>query len=66
MNEIKNFKWTGQVKTMNVLIIGQVSAGKSSFFNTLESSFKNYVSSTASSGSAEGSLTRGVIRDIKK
>lgn len=60
MKEIKDFKWTGQVKTMNVLFVGQVAAGKSSFFNTLESVFNNYVSSTASSGSGNRSRTTGV------
>lgn len=53
--EIKDFQLaqdTG-VNHLNVLLVGQVSAGKSSFFNNIESVFRSYVTNRASAGSAE-------------
>ncbi|KAL5004727.1 hypothetical protein ScPMuIL_018183 [Solemya velum] len=41
-----------------VLLIGPVGAGKSSFFNTINSIFRGYVTSQACSGSADTSHTK--------
>merc|ERR1712123_226802 len=41
----------------NVLLIGQISAGKSSFYNTIESVFSDYVTTRADAGAVEQSLT---------
>merc|ERR1711892_678438 len=41
----------------NVLLIGQVSAGKSSFYNTIESVFSDYVTTRADAGQVDASLT---------
>ncbi|XP_076095598.1 interferon-induced protein 44-like [Mytilus galloprovincialis] len=40
-----------------LLLVGQVGAGKSSFFNTINSIFKGYITSQACSGNAEHSVT---------
>eukprot|EP00090_Calanus_glacialis_P029191 TRINITY_DN46847_c0_g1_i1.p1 TRINITY_DN46847_c0_g1~~TRINITY_DN46847_c0_g1_i1.p1 ORF type:complete len:247 (-),score=41.59 TRINITY_DN46847_c0_g1_i1:48-788(-) len=61
--DIKDVKWAGY---KNVLLIGQISAGKSSFLNTLESPIRNYVTSTASSGSSGKSLTSEMREYIVK
>ncbi|KAL7876712.1 hypothetical protein AOLI_G00116750 [Acnodon oligacanthus] len=45
------------VKQARVLLVGPVGAGKSSFFNSINSVFKGYVSSQANTGSAGTSLT---------
>jgi len=45
------------IDNINVLLIGEVSAGKSSFINSVESLFTGYVTSRANSGMAERSLT---------
>ncbi|XP_041346915.1 interferon-induced protein 44-like, partial [Gigantopelta aegis] len=42
---------------VNILLIGQVGAGKSSFFNSVNSVFRDRVTSKARSGGAEHSLT---------
>ena len=50
-----------RVKQSKILIIGPVGAGKSSFFNTVASVFRGYVSTDqAASGSAEQSITSQV------
>ena len=41
----------------NILLVGPVGAGKSSFVNNVTSSYRDYVTSQAGSGSAEHSLT---------
>jgi len=41
----------------NVLLIGQISAGKSSFYNTIESVFSKHVTGRADAGAVEQSLT---------
>jgi len=41
----------------NVLLIGQISAGKSSFYNTVESVFANHVTRRADAGTLDKSLT---------
>ncbi|KAK3106183.1 hypothetical protein FSP39_014435 [Pinctada imbricata] len=46
-----------KVSQAKILLIGQVGAGKSSFFNTINSIFRGYVTSQACSGSSEHSLT---------
>jgi len=40
-----------------VLLIGQISAGKSSFYNTIESVFSDYVTTRADAGTVDSSLT---------
>ena len=56
--------WThgvSSVKQARVLLVGPVGAGKSSFFNSINSVFfKGYVSSQANTGSAGTSLTTQV------
>jgi len=42
------------IKNVNILLVGEVSAGKSSFFNSVESVFAGYVSARANSGFGEG------------
>ena len=44
------------------LMIGQIGAGKSSFFNTINSIFRGYITSQACSGNAEHSLTTVVSK----
>eukprot|EP00092_Neocalanus_flemingeri_P016618 GFUD01017979.1.p1 GENE.GFUD01017979.1~~GFUD01017979.1.p1 ORF type:complete len:287 (-),score=66.81 GFUD01017979.1:202-1062(-) len=45
------------MKCFNVLLVGQISAGKSSLFNTVDSSYSDHVTHRADAGSTEGSLT---------
>jgi len=45
------------MENFNILLIGQVSAGKSSLFNTTETVFKDHVTSRAIVGRTEQSLT---------
>ncbi|XP_016103955.1 interferon-induced protein 44-like [Sinocyclocheilus grahami] len=45
------------VKEARILLVGPVGAGKSSFFNSINSAFKGYVSSQANTGTAGTSLT---------
>ncbi|XP_062570005.1 interferon-induced protein 44-like [Saccostrea cucullata] len=47
-----------EVPEANILLIGQVGAGKSSFLNTINSIFKGAISSRACTGSAENTLTK--------
>lgn len=47
-----------KISEVNILLIGQVGAGKSSFLNTINSIFKGGISSRACTGSAENSLTK--------
>ena len=49
-----------QVPQSNILILGPVGAGKSSFFNTIASVFRGHVTGQASSGNAEHSITSKV------
>ncbi|XP_062610572.1 interferon-induced protein 44-like [Saccostrea cucullata] len=45
------------VTAVNILLIGQIGAGKSSFFNSVNSIFRDKITSKARSGSFEHSLT---------
>ena len=60
--EIENYKPLEELKIpqTRILLIGQIGAGKSSFFNTVNSIFRGYVTSQACSGTAEHSLTTQV------
>ena len=53
------------IEYINVLLVGECSAGKSSFFNSVESVFEGFVSSTAEAGTDEGSLTKQVGLGLK-
>ncbi|XP_062610137.1 interferon-induced protein 44-like [Saccostrea cucullata] len=57
--EIENYRPLEQLKLRQTkaLLIGQIGAGKSSFFNTVNSIFRGYVTSQACSGTADHSLT---------
>ncbi|XP_078340011.1 interferon-induced protein 44-like isoform X4 [Crassostrea virginica] len=46
-----------EVTSTNILLIGQIGAGKSSFFNSVNSIFRGKITSQARSGSFEHSLT---------
>ncbi|XP_065936891.1 interferon-induced protein 44 isoform X2 [Magallana gigas] len=47
-----------KIPEVNILLIGQAGAGKSSLFNTFNSIFKGGISSRACSGSAEKGITQ--------
>ena len=49
-----------KVSHINVLLVGEVGAGKSSFFNSVESLFEGHVTSRANAGQKEQSLTTQV------
>ncbi|KAM8744973.1 interferon-induced protein 44-like [Acanthopagrus schlegelii] len=58
MESIKSYKATvSSVSQIRVLLIGPVGAGKSSFFNAINSVFRGHVTSQAMSGSSTTSLT---------
>ncbi|XP_073331975.1 interferon-induced protein 44-like [Pagrus major] len=58
MESIKSYKPTvSSVSQAQVLFIGPVGAGKSSFFNSINSVFRGHVTSQAISGSSTSSLT---------
>uniref|UniRef100_A0A3Q4I0S5 Interferon-induced protein 44-like n=1 Tax=Neolamprologus brichardi TaxID=32507 RepID=A0A3Q4I0S5_NEOBR len=58
IESIKSYKPTvGSVTRARVLLIGPVGAGKSSFFNSVNSVFRGHVTSQAISGSSSTSLT---------
>ncbi|XP_054912717.1 interferon-induced protein 44f5 [Poeciliopsis prolifica] len=58
MESIKTYKPTlSSVTQARVLLIGQVGAGKSSFFNSINSVFRGHVTSQAIAGSSSTSLT---------
>nr|XP_034306892.1 interferon-induced protein 44-like isoform X2 [Crassostrea gigas] len=56
---VANYKPFEEIKIpeVNILLMGPVGAGKSSFFNTINTIFKGEMSSRACTGSAESSLT---------
>ena len=49
------------IKNINILLIGEISAGKSSFFNSVESVFSGHVTLRADSGFGGESVTTQVI-----
>ncbi|KAF1385511.1 hypothetical protein PFLUV_G00108530 [Perca fluviatilis] len=58
METIKTYKPTvSSVSQVRVLLIGPVGAGKSSFFNSINSVFRGHVTSQAIAGSSTTSLT---------
>ncbi|XP_073331980.1 interferon-induced protein 44-like isoform X2 [Pagrus major] len=58
MESIKSYKPTvSSVSQVRILLIGPVGAGKSSFFNSINSVFRGHVTSKAISGSSSTSLT---------
>ncbi|XP_019897669.1 interferon-induced protein 44-like isoform X2 [Esox lucius] len=58
MDYIQNYKpEVNSVVQARVLLVGPVGAGKSSFFNSINSVFKGHVTGPANSGSAGTSLT---------
>ena len=61
MESIKSYKPTvSSVSQIRVLLIGPIGAGKSSFFNSINSVFRGHVTSQAISGSSTTSLTTQV------
>ena len=61
MDYIKNYKpEVKSVVQVRVLLVGPVGAGKSSFFNSINSVFKGHVTGQANTGSAGTSLTTQV------
>lgn len=62
--ELKNYVIDYQpleVPEINVLLVGQIGAGKSSLLNTMNSIFKGEISSRAWAGSSENSVTTSVF-----
>ncbi|XP_041791415.1 interferon-induced protein 44-like isoform X2 [Chelmon rostratus] len=58
MESIKSYKPTvSSVSQVRVLLIGQVGAGKSSFFNSISSVFRGHVTNQAIAGCSTTSLT---------
>lgn len=49
-----------EISEVNILLVGQINAGKSSFFNTLNSIFRGDISARACAGSSQHSLTTDV------
>ncbi|TRY81983.1 hypothetical protein DNTS_030988 [Danionella cerebrum] len=58
LNTISDWKPSvSSVKQARILLVGPIGAGKSSFFNSINSVFKGYVSTQANTGTAGTSLT---------
>ena len=72
MDEIESFKAPDEagIDSVNVLLVGEVSAGKSSFFNSVDSVFKGRVMTKAHTGVGsqwtEASLTTQVTTGCPK
>ena len=49
-----------EIDYLNVLMVGEISAGKSSFINSVESVYAGYVTTRANAGTVEKSLTTQV------
>lgn len=61
MESIRTYKpLISTVKRVRVLLIGPIGAGKSSFFNSINSVFRGHVTSQAMSGSSGTSVTTQV------
>lgn len=61
ITKIKNFRsHNGDV--LNIAICGQVAAGKSAFYNTIESTFEGEILQTANAGVSNGSVTTRLTR----
>ncbi|XP_026861271.2 interferon-induced protein 44-like [Electrophorus electricus] len=59
MESVKTYKpLISTVKQLRILMIGPVGAGKSSFFNSINSIFCGHVTSKAMSGSLDSSITK--------
>ena len=60
--EIETHRIVGEagIKNINVLLVGEISSGKSSFFNTVESVFAGHVRTRADTGTDDTSLTKKV------
>ncbi|XP_046564042.1 interferon-induced protein 44-like [Haliotis rubra] len=56
--DLEGFKPPGGLKFTNILLVGQIGAGKSSYLNSITSAFKGYVTSSVPTGSALHSLTQ--------
>ncbi|XP_071080658.1 interferon-induced protein 44-like [Haliotis cracherodii] len=56
-SELEKYAPPGKLNHVNILLLGTVGAGKTSYFNTINSIFKGRITSVARSGSAEHSLT---------
>ncbi|XP_071079877.1 interferon-induced protein 44-like [Haliotis cracherodii] len=56
-SELETYSPPGKLNHVNILLLGTVGAGKSSYFNTINSIFKGRITSVARSGCAEHSLT---------
>lgn len=62
MKAILNYK--PEIKTVHqarVLLVGPIGAGKSSFFNSINSAFRGNMTSQAIAGTAGGSVTTQVL-----
>ncbi len=62
--EVEDYKpntWLG-MEHANILLVGQVGAGKSSFFNTVTSIFRGHVTLQAATGAADHSVTTQVSK----
>lgn len=61
MDSIKSYKpMVPTVSQVRILLIGPVGAGKSSFFNSINSVFRGHVTSQAIAGTSATSLTTQV------
>ena len=62
MESIISYKLLKQceISNINVLLLGEIGAGKSSFFNSVNSVFRGFVTSLASAGSMQRSVTTQV------
>lgn len=63
---IDSFKPRNGANTANVLLLGQISAGKSSFVNSVDSIYRGKISSKACIGSFGHSVTIKVNRKLNK
>ncbi|KAG6932874.1 interferon induced protein 44 like, partial [Chelydra serpentina] len=58
MEEIRSYKpYLNSVPQIRILVLGPIGAGKSSFFNSVNSVFRGYVTSQAVAGSDNASVT---------